>query len=195
MRRLTTDEFIEKAKKVHGDFFNYKYVNYVNNKVKVKIICPLHGETLQSPENHLRFGCYSCRLKNQLGTNKYKPSNLYYISFEYAGNTYYKLGITNLDVAKRYKNQKFQNFKIIYERRFTTGNEAIDIEQFILNTYNEYRGALPKEIYGDGYSEVFSINIFDTLNTTEIDSIIDTIIDNRATQINRLDLKEQNDDK
>jgi len=186
MRRLTTEEFIEKAKKVHGDFFNYRYVYYINNKIKVKILCPLHGETLQSPENHLRFGCYSCRLKNQLGTKKDKPSNLYYISFEYDGNTYYKLGITNLDVAKRYKNQKFQNFKIIYERRFDTGDEAIDIEQFILNTYSEYRGALPKEIYGDGYSEVFSINIFETLNPTEINSIIDTIVDNRNTQINRL---------
>ena len=30
-RKLTTEEFIEKARKVHGDKYDYSKVNYVNN--------------------------------------------------------------------------------------------------------------------------------------------------------------------
>ena len=43
MKRLTTDEFISKAKKVHADEYDYSQVNYVNAKTLVTIICPVHG--------------------------------------------------------------------------------------------------------------------------------------------------------
>lgn len=36
-KRLTTKEFIEKAKKKHGDKYDYSLVEY--NKTKIKIIC------------------------------------------------------------------------------------------------------------------------------------------------------------
>ena len=42
-QRKTTQEFIEDAHKVHGDFFDYSLVNYVNAKTPIKIICPIHG--------------------------------------------------------------------------------------------------------------------------------------------------------
>ena len=35
-------EFIEKASRIHGDRYDYRLVDYVNNKTKVKIICPEH---------------------------------------------------------------------------------------------------------------------------------------------------------
>ena len=50
---LTTKQFIEKAKQVHGDRYDYSKVEYVNNKTKVCIICPEHGEFWQSPDKHL----------------------------------------------------------------------------------------------------------------------------------------------
>lgn len=37
-------EFIEKAKKVHGNKYDYSKVDYVNNRTKVCIICPEHGK-------------------------------------------------------------------------------------------------------------------------------------------------------
>lgn len=43
MNKLTTEEFIEKAKKVHGDKYDYSLVEYKDSRVKVKIICPKHG--------------------------------------------------------------------------------------------------------------------------------------------------------
>ena len=60
--KLTTEEFIEKAKQVHGDKYDYSKVEYINNRTKVCIICPEHGEFWQLPSNHLQgTGCPNCR--------------------------------------------------------------------------------------------------------------------------------------
>lgn len=60
-RRKTTEEFIEQAKKVHGDKYDYSKVEYINDTIKVCIICPIHGEFYQTPSNHLRHrGCKKC---------------------------------------------------------------------------------------------------------------------------------------
>lgn len=62
--RLTsnTEEFIKKAKKIHGELFDYSKVNYINGKTKVEIICDIHGSFLQLPNTHLngKAGCPSC---------------------------------------------------------------------------------------------------------------------------------------
>jgi len=57
----TTEEWIEKAKLIHGNKYDYSKVNYVNAKTKVTIICKKHGEFLQSPSEHLSGkGCKYC---------------------------------------------------------------------------------------------------------------------------------------
>ena len=59
--RSTTKEFIEKARKIHGDKYDYSKVNYTKNNVKVCIICPEHGEFWQRPDKHLAgHGCPNC---------------------------------------------------------------------------------------------------------------------------------------
>lgn len=58
---MTTEEFIQKAKAVHGDKYDYSKVDYVNAKTKVSIICPKHGEFFQRPSEHLKgYGCFVC---------------------------------------------------------------------------------------------------------------------------------------
>lgn len=52
-RTLTNEEFISKAKEVHGDRYDYSEVNYKNTNTKVCIICPEHGKFWQEPANHL----------------------------------------------------------------------------------------------------------------------------------------------
>ena len=42
-RPKTTEQFIIQAKEVHGDHYDYSLVDYKTNKIKVKIICPIHG--------------------------------------------------------------------------------------------------------------------------------------------------------
>lgn len=61
MRKLTTAEFINRAKVIHGDKYDYNLVDYKGRKTKVKIICPVHGIIEQSPESHLSGkGCQKC---------------------------------------------------------------------------------------------------------------------------------------
>lgn len=63
-----TEEFIEKARKVHGNKYDYSKVEYINSKTKVCIICPEHGEFWQTPSIHLRSGCYKCSKKPKIDT-------------------------------------------------------------------------------------------------------------------------------
>jgi len=61
-RRSTTEEFIERAKAVHGDKYDYSKVEYITNITEVCIICPIHGEFWQLPVVHLNGGgCQKCR--------------------------------------------------------------------------------------------------------------------------------------
>ena len=52
-KAYTTEEFIERAKKIHGDTYDYSKVDYKKTKTKVTIICPKHGEFEQIPQSHL----------------------------------------------------------------------------------------------------------------------------------------------
>lgn len=63
-KKLTTKEFIERAKNVHGDKYDYSKVNYINCEEKVCIICPIHGEFWQIAKTHLKGGgCYLCGIE------------------------------------------------------------------------------------------------------------------------------------
>jgi len=61
---ITTEQFIEMAKRVHGNKYDYSKVDYKGDKIKVCIICPKHGEFWQTPHNHLHVrmgsGCPKC---------------------------------------------------------------------------------------------------------------------------------------
>jgi len=68
-QKFSTEEWIEKARKIHGDKYDYSKVEYKNNYTKVCIICPQHGEFYILPYAHinLKEGCSKC-------ANKYSPT-------------------------------------------------------------------------------------------------------------------------
>lgn len=51
--RLDLSGFVERARKVHGDFYDYSQVMYCGNRIPVKIVCPKHGIFEQRPYAHL----------------------------------------------------------------------------------------------------------------------------------------------
>jgi len=60
-RTLTTEQFIEKAKLIHNNKYDYSLTKFINSKTKVKIICPIHGEFEQFHGKHLsKKGCFKC---------------------------------------------------------------------------------------------------------------------------------------
>lgn len=99
-RKLTTEEFIEKARKTHGDRFCYDKVVYSGAAGKIIIGCPVHGDVLISADAHGNQGqgCGKCRghsihlgkrfTKDQFLTNarKVHGSKYDYSSAEYVNN-------------------------------------------------------------------------------------------------------------
>lgn len=92
-KKLTTEQFIEKARLVHGDKYDYSKTVYNKMKEKVCIICPEHGEFWQEAREHLRGrGCSKCG-KRALCKNLeyYIPifTALYGDKYDYSESIYY----------------------------------------------------------------------------------------------------------
>ena len=68
MRKLTNEDYIKKAKEIHGDKYDYSKTVYVSSREPIIVICPIHGEFEQMPRPHLSgSGCPKCgnKLKSQ----------------------------------------------------------------------------------------------------------------------------------
>ena len=76
----TTEQFIEEAKLIHGDKYNYDLVEYKNNSTKVKIFCNNCKEYFyQTPAKHIdrKHGCDKCGGTANLTLEEFiKRSNL-----------------------------------------------------------------------------------------------------------------------
>ena len=65
VKKSTKEEFVKKARAVHGDKYIYDDFEYTNAITKGKIICPKHGEFWQSANTHLKgHGCIKCSKEN-----------------------------------------------------------------------------------------------------------------------------------
>jgi hypothetical protein len=64
---INMEKIIEKAREIHGDKYDYSKVEYKNNKIKIKILCSIHGEFEQTPNAHIdaKHGCPKCSLINR----------------------------------------------------------------------------------------------------------------------------------
>lgn len=68
---MNKSEFIEKAKKVHfGEDIDYSFVEYKNNRTKVKLIDPIYGEFWQTPSNHLKGQSHPLRRCSKISSTK-----------------------------------------------------------------------------------------------------------------------------
>lgn len=73
-RKLSKEEVVNRFKEIHGDKYDYSKFNYINSITKGVIICPKHGEFLQSANVHLRgAGCPVCA-RNEANRTSYKLS-------------------------------------------------------------------------------------------------------------------------
>ena len=60
-KRLTTEQFVAKAREIHGDKYDYSKVVYVNAKTKVCVTCKEHGDFWITPDHLTRGkGCNLC---------------------------------------------------------------------------------------------------------------------------------------
>lgn len=76
-KRMSQEDFINKAIEIHGDKYDYSKVKYITVQTKITIICLKHGEFEQSPDNHIYTGCgcpICCISKGELSIKKYLES-------------------------------------------------------------------------------------------------------------------------
>jgi hypothetical protein len=109
---MTTEEFISRANEIHNGKYDYSKVDYLNNKTKVCIICPIHGEFWQTPDKHLnrKHGCPLCGGKIPYTTESFKEKIKPILDEEYD------------DSELVYKNNKTK-VKLICRHKDSEGNE------------------------------------------------------------------------
>lgn len=157
--KLTTEEFIQKAREVHGNKYDYSKVNYYNNNTKIIIICPEHGEFKQTPGSHLNNnGCNSCA---EYGFNPQKPAILYYLKIN--GGQAYKIGITNRTVEDRFSTYDLGKIEIVTTFKYENGSDCYADEQEFLSLYKEfkYKG---EPLLKNGNTELFNKDVLELDN-------------------------------
>ena len=93
MAKLSTADFISRAKIIHNSFYSYPRAKYINSRIKIIITCPMHGDFTQRADCHLRGqGCVKCRGHEKesettiierfkhVHDNKYNYDNVRYIN-------------------------------------------------------------------------------------------------------------------
>lgn len=61
-KKLIQDEFVERARQVHGGKYEYHKAEYKGSKIKLVVTCPLHGDWVLTPHEHIsqERGCKQC---------------------------------------------------------------------------------------------------------------------------------------
>lgn len=65
-QQLDNNSFVSKARETHGNRYDYSFINYVDSRTKVTIICREHGPFDQTPGLHIMGnGCRLCAIKDR----------------------------------------------------------------------------------------------------------------------------------
>lgn len=91
--QLQKEKYLEKARKVHGDKYDYSRVAYTKINDKVEIVCPSHGSFWQDLYNHAARtnGCPSCAIGNdRLGLDRFirKARQIHGDAYDYSKVVY-----------------------------------------------------------------------------------------------------------
>lgn len=98
-QKLTQEDFIKKAKEIHEEKYDYSKVKYCDQKSKVCIICPKHGEFWITPNNH---------------TNKTHPQGCKHCGVEKRNNSQRKTTEEFIEQANIVHNNKYLYDDVIY---------------------------------------------------------------------------------
>ena len=73
MPKYTVENFLEAARRVHGDRYDYSKVNYINSTTKVEVICKEHGSFFVTPSDHIhaKCGCTKCSGNKKMTTEEF----------------------------------------------------------------------------------------------------------------------------
>lgn len=135
--KITQEEFVERANRVHNNKYIYDKTVYVRANDKVIITCPVHGDFLQKASQHLSGrGCLMC---SQLKGNQNSMDGLCDVINKKGDKKSYQLWYAMLERCKRYNAYKnvvvceewktFSNFKKWHDANYIEGY-ALDKDLF-----------------------------------------------------------------
>ena len=88
-QRMPLQDFIQKAKVRHDDFYDYSQVNYENTHSYITIICGIHGPFDQTPAGHLGGrGCTACGILKYSDAQRFDKKKFITDSKKIHGETY-----------------------------------------------------------------------------------------------------------
>ena len=125
---------------------------YINTDTPIKHICSKNKHIFTSTPNSLLYRqlCPFCIAEQESGY-------LYYVRFNYNNKYYYKIGITKHSVEKRFKYQNHRPDKVIFEKLFSSYNEAKYEERCILEKFKSK--IIDFKFLTDGNTEVFNTDV------------------------------------
>jgi len=149
-RTLTSQEVNNKLKKfgitLTGD--------YIDKRTKTLFKCS-KGHIFKALPNDIMYlgGCNIC---NDYGFKYDRPAILYYLNIK--NTNIFKIGITGRGLKRRYHINDRDKFNITKIWEYKKGQDAYDIEQFILKHYKKYKYT-GKDILKNGNTELFNKDI------------------------------------
>lgn len=175
-----TDYFINQAREVHGDKYDYSLVEYKNNTTKVKIKGP-NGIFKQAPRHHL-LG-HGCPIEGRKMISNYQRDNpngwtytnwevcakrsknftgykVYFLECWDKNEIFYKIGRTYKNVGDRFRHKTSMpyQYNILYTIELDDPKRICEIEQEYKNKHSEFK-YIPSKKFG-GMHECFSQLIF-----------------------------------
>ena len=156
-KKSNTEDFITKAKEIHGDVYDYSKVEYINAHTNIVIICKKHGPFEQTPTRHLSgSGCRTCghdtsRQSRRLNTEEFivKAIKVHGDLYDYSKVNYINNQTNVVIICKRHGPFEQQPSNHLMKRgcvdcgRERCGNiNSSNVDEFITKA---------KEIYGDLY--------------------------------------------
>lgn len=173
-QRQNPEDFLNRARHVHGDKYDYSQMIYVTAHAPITIQCPVHGEFTQTPSTHLVSGCRNCADNELPGAYSLKvlsrdpglaarSATLYYLFFESdSGERFYKIGITLKTIKQRFAGYGAAGytFKVLCEKEMSL-IDAFKTEQKLVtdhvkaHQYTPLRGNRERATKFGGRKECF----------------------------------------
>lgn len=151
-QRMPLEDFIAKAKKVHGDIYDYSKVDYKSYHEHITIICPEHGPFEQSPAGHLRGrGCQQCGIIKFSDALRFDTTKFIEDAKKVHGDKY---DYSKVDYKESNKpvsiicpehgefTQSYQHHVVRKQRCPSCANRDMNTDKFIARAY---------EVHGDKY--------------------------------------------
>jgi hypothetical protein len=162
-QRLTTQEFINRSISIHGHVYDYSLAEYVNAKIDVKIICPVHGEFKQRPNNHLNGkGCRDCGLnygvwsytlweQKGLKSKNFDSFKAYIIECWSEEERFFKIGKTFNSIEKRFIDHKKMPYQFKVLKIIVGDAKYISEYETNMKDKNKKNSYLPKKQFNGRY--------------------------------------------